>query len=120
MKHVHDLQEEQSDEETTFLSGANDEPADMFKPMIKVELNGVSIQFKVDTGANVTIIPSNNHAKLDGVQMLQMNKLLSGPQKDHLKVVGKLITNLMHSGKQTAKVFVIRFADTTSIGLACN
>ena len=56
MKPVHNLQEEQGVEETTFLGGVNDEPADMSKPMINVKLNGASIQFRVDTGADVIVI----------------------------------------------------------------
>ena len=108
MKRVHNLQEEQGDEETTFLGGVNNEPADMSKPVINVELNGVSIQFRVDTGADVTVISSKDYANLDGVEMLQTDKLLSGPQSDRLNVIGKLITSLKYGEKKSVQeVFVI-------------
>ena len=69
-KRVHNVQEEKGDEETTFLGGVNDEPADMSKPMIKVEWNGVLMQFRVDTGADVTVISLNDYVNLNRFEML--------------------------------------------------
>ena len=56
MKRVPNLKERQGDEETMFLGGVNDEPADTFKLMINVALHGISIQFGADTRADVTVI----------------------------------------------------------------
>ena len=61
-KRVYNLHEEQIDEESSFLGGVNDKSTKLSMLMFNVTINGVSIKFRVDTGADVTIICSGNYA----------------------------------------------------------
>ena len=107
-KQVYSLQEEQVDEEWSFLGGVNDKPTKLSKPMVNVTINGVSMKFRVDTGADVTVISSGDYANLREPELLHTDKVLSGPQNEHLKVVGKLLTKIEFGDKQTVQeVYVI-------------
>ena len=107
-KQVYCLQDEQVDEESSFLGGVNDKQTKLSKPMVNVTINGVSMKFRVDTGADVTVISSGDYANLRELELLHADKLLSGPQNKHLKVLGKLLTKIEFGDKQTVQeVYVI-------------
>ena len=73
-------------------------------------INGISIKFRVDTGADVTVISSGDYANLREPELLHADKVLSGPQNEHLKVLGKLLTKIEFGDKQTVQeVYVIHF-----------
>ena len=51
----------------------------------KLELNGRNIEFKIDTGADVTIISEQDYvSKRDG-PLTQTNRVLSGPSQQKLR-----------------------------------
>ena len=109
-KQVYSLQDEQVDEESSFLGGVNDKPTKLYKPMVNVTINGVSMKFRVDTGADITVISSGDYANLREPKLLHTDKVLSGPQNEHLKVLDKLLTRIEFGDKQTVQeVYVINF-----------
>ena len=67
--------------------------------MVNVTVNGVSMKFRVDTGADVTVISSGDYANLREPELLHTDKVLSGPQNEHLKVLGKLLTRIEFADK---------------------
>ena len=46
--------------------------------MVNVTINGVSMKFRIDTGADVTVISSGDYANLKEPELLQTDKVLSG------------------------------------------
>ena len=64
MTQGYNLQEEQVDEESSFLDGVDEKPTKLSKPMVNVTINGVSMKSRVDTGADVTVISSGDYANL--------------------------------------------------------
>ena len=49
--------------------------------MVELLLNGKPLQFKIDTGADVTTISKEIFQKLDGVNLREKSKSLHGPAK---------------------------------------
>ena len=107
-KRVHNLLEDQSDKESAFLGGITHEVNGLPKPMVNVDINVVSLQFRVDTGADVTVISSKDYGDLKCFKLLRNDKVLNGPQNEPLTVVGKLETSLKCEDKLTVqKIYVI-------------
>ena len=53
-----------------------------------LQLNGRNIEFKIDMGADVTVISEQEYlSKKDG-PLLQSNRVLSGPSQQKLDVCG--------------------------------
>ena len=53
---------------------------------VTVSLNNVDVKFKIDTGADVTVIPESVFKKLQGVQLQPCSRSLSGPCQNNIKV----------------------------------
>ena len=64
---------------------------------VDLTVNDIPIQFKIDTGADVTAIPPKEFSKLKETTLTQPRKVLHGPAKYPLKVndqfTGKLLYN---------------------------
>ena len=55
--------------------------------IVKIEVGGKPVQFKIDTGADVTVIPSKF---LEGPRVLQnLNRVLCGPDQTLLQVISE-------------------------------
>ena len=77
--------------------------------VVDLNLNVHSVQFKIDTGADITVIGETEYNEArDG--LLQSSKTtLSGPNQTPLEVLGKWQTNLRHNDRETQDdVFVIK------------
>ena len=75
---------------------------------IKVHVNGVAVQFCIDTGAEVTVIPASVFRKLNETRLQPPQKVLKGPSQNALPVKGQFTGNLAlgdHSSKQ--EVYVV-------------
>ena len=71
--------------------------------VIKVQLNNRDLEFKVDTGADVTVLPEGNYQPgRDGALETTMRKL-SGPTGDKLKVLGKISGYIKRQSNGTAE-----------------
>ena len=68
---------------------------------VDLTVNDIPIQFKIDTGADVTAIPPKEFSKLKGITLTQACKVLHGPAKHPLKVNGQF------TGKLSYKQFTI-------------
>ena len=51
---------------------------------IDLTVNDIPFQFKIDTGADVTVIPPKEFSKLKGITLTQAHKVLHGPAKHPL------------------------------------
>ncbi len=76
-----------------------------------------SLSFKIDTGADVTVIPESAYGRMTGVKLLRPNRILYGPGQSALKVLGKFTAN-MKTTEVTSKqeVFVVRGLKTPLLG----
>ena len=65
-----------------------------------IQLNGKQIPFKLDTGAEVTAISDATHQRLGKPTLDPTDKLLYGPSRQPLQVLGKFKGTLIHKGIQ--------------------
>ena len=71
--------------------------------LINVQLNNRDLEFKVDTGADVTVLPEENYQPgRDGVLETTTRKL-SGPVGNELKVLGKISGYIKCGGEHTTR-----------------
>jgi len=72
-----------------FLGAVGTNTADEPTWSVTMSLNNVDVKFKIDTGADVTVIPESVFKKLQGVQLQPCSRSLSGPCQNNIKVCGK-------------------------------
>ena len=66
-----------------------------------ISLKGTSVDFKLDTGADVTAIPLNTFNSLADVKLMKSDRILKGPDQAALKVKGKFMTDLKWQQKSS-------------------
>ena len=81
-------------------------------------LNGVLIEFKLDTGADVTVIPAQDYTRYFKGQLVKPSRILRGPTQQCLNVVGQFIGTLRTDGGVEVKqeVYVVRDLHMPLIG----
>ena len=68
-----------------------------------IQINGQSVVFKLDTGAEVKAITQPTLTKLGNVQLHTAAKSLCGPDRKPLKVMGTLTTELAYTNSKCKK-----------------
>ena len=77
--------------------------------VIKVQLNNRDLEFKVDTGADVTVLPEGNYQPGRDGALETTTRKLSGPTGDKLKVLGKISGYIKRGGEHTIQdIYVVR------------
>ena len=72
--------EETASVNATFLGTVHDKSQDVQPWMISVSLNDVPMKFKMDTGADISVIPLSNFQSLGNtVRLKAPNRVLCGP-----------------------------------------
>ena len=80
-----------------------------------LELNGRNIDFKIDTGADVTVISEQEYLFEQDGPLTQTNRVLSGPSQQKLDVCGQFVGNLSNQFQTTQQeVYVIRPSQSTT------
>ena len=75
---------------------------------INVKFQGVAVNCKIDTGADVTVVPEQVSTKI-GCKLMKTNAILSGPNRQKLDVCGMFKTNVCYKEKSTTqKVYAVR------------
>ena len=76
---------------------------------VTVKVNHKTIKFKIDSGADHTVLPA--HVFKNSFQNTKLeppNKILCGPDKNPLKTLGKFKANIEYKGKNcTEEIYVI-------------
>ena len=86
--------------------------------MTSILLNEVETVFKLDTGAEITAISKPVYERLKGVKLQPTSRLLYGPTRQPLKVLGQFQATLARNEKATTQtVFVIDGLQTNLLGL---
>ena len=85
--------------------------------MVELELNGVPVKFKIDTGADVTAVSEEIFNKLHGVTLRKSNKSLVGPAKHKLMVCGQFSGTLTYKQSNTCQeIFVVQRLELPLMG----
>ena len=66
---------------------------------IKLSLRGTNLQFKVDTGADVTVISEEQFKRLNFGKLAKSDKTLFGPGNEKLRVIGKFESEIESNDK---------------------
>ncbi|KAL5010683.1 hypothetical protein ScPMuIL_012988 [Solemya velum] len=80
-------------------------------------MNSVSVDFKIDTGADVTAISVSDFRRIGRFPLQETNKILYGPGQSRLDVMGKFSCALKGTDSETTQdVFVIRNLSKSLLG----
>ena len=77
------------DPDTAFLDNLTPSSIQAVQWSATIQVNGKPMTFKLDTGAEVTAISSTAHQLLGKVQLITSDKILYGPSRQSLQVVGR-------------------------------
>ena len=85
---------------------------------VTLKLQGMNTHFKMDTGAEVTAISERIFHSLKGVTLTKLNKILHGPTRQPMKVLGQFTGTLSSKDKRVSEpVYVIQGLRTNLLGL---
>ena len=108
----------ESDLTSAFLDNLSNTRAGETTWMTTLLLEGKQITFKLDTGAEVTAISSDTHNKLGKPQLTAPDRILYGPSRQPLKVLGHFLATFTHRSKtRQQQVFVIQGLKNNLLGL---
>ena len=108
-KAVREVSSECAQEEASAFLGAVGESKDDSNPWkVSLKLNSVPVELKIDTGAEVSVIPESVFKKLEGIALIPMSKTLYGPG-GHVPFVSGKFTATLQLDKQEVReeMFVI-------------
>nr|XP_042908526.1 uncharacterized protein K02A2.6-like [Parasteatoda tepidariorum] len=86
--------------------------------VVPVKILGKCIQFKIDSGADYSVIPSSIASTvLKHAELKSTDKVIFGPDKTPLKLMGKLLENVEYNGKKCLEeIYVIEGLQTCLLG----
>ena len=85
---------------------------------IKLLLEKTSVNFKLDTGAEVTAITEKTSKLLNGIRLSKPSKTLHGPARQSLHVLGQFMGVLSYKERSSSQtIYVIRGLKTNLLGL---
>ena len=106
-KLCHNVSVVESADQEAFIGVVQDSEHE--NPWITLAVNGKPLKFKIDTGADVSVIPHKLFKNIPGASLTPAKKILSGPGYKVLPVKGQFVATLQHGNKQvTEDVFVVR------------
>eukprot|EP00731_Ephydatia_muelleri_P025358 Em0017g441a len=81
-------------------------------------LNGKTVQFKLDTGSEVTVISCNTFKTLGCQELKTSSKILYGPGKQPLDVMGQFLAKITYKDAHSQEpIFVVRGLNSNLLGL---
>ena len=102
--------------DTAFLDTVTDHSAASWK--IQIDLNGTSVCFKLDTGAEVTAISLNTFQILHNIKLTKPLKTLCGPSRAKLNVIGQFQGTFTYATRSTSQpVYVVKDLKSNLLGL---
>ena len=82
-------------------------------------INGQKLPFKLDTGAEVTVVSESVVKSVDADKLKQPSKRLCGPDRKPISVLGELSLSLSYKGKScTHPVYVLKGVYENLLGLS--
>ena len=85
--------------------------------MVELLLNGSPVSFKVDTGADVTVVPEKTFKSIKGSELRPAETALYGPNRQRIPSLGQATMVLQKGDKEIKEeVFVVPQADQALLG----
>lgn len=85
--------------------------------MIKLQLEGTEVTFKIDTGADVTVVSESVFKKCKMTSLEIADKILHGPGQSVLKVKGQFMGQIRAPNRDTQqKIYVVEDLKTSLLG----
>ena len=118
-KVVQEVHTNPDSDDSFFLGAVGDSSISDNNPwMVRLKLNNVHTRFKIDTGADVSVVPESLFKKLKGVTLQATSKKLHGAGGKRLTVKGKFTATLRHKKRRAAEeVYVISGLTNPLLGL---
>ena len=109
--------QEQSEDESVFLGAVHSQP-EASKPWnVILQMNGCPVEFKIDSGADVTMVPTELYQPNRDGALLKPKKLLKGPSQIPLSVGGCFIASLEKDGfKSEEQIYVVEGLSKPLVG----
>ena len=83
-----------------------------------VQLNSKTVQFKLDTGSEVTVISCNTFKTLGCQELNTLSKILYGSGKQPLDVMGQFLAKITYKNAHSQEpIFVVRGLNSNLLGL---
>ena len=80
-------------------------------------MNGTPVNFKIDTGADVTVIPNSIHQNIPHSTLQPPTKSLSGTSSKNLEVSGQFSASLKHKDREVEEmVYVVKNLSRSLLG----
>ena len=110
--------EETASVNAAFLGIVHDKSQDVQPWMISVSLNDVPMKFKMDTGADVSVIPLSSFRSLgNAVRLKAPNRVLCGPGRIVLPVIGYFSGYLKYKDRVTKEsIYIVEHLQTPLLG----
>ena len=84
---------------------------------VTIHLNGEPVLFKIDTGADVSVIPETVFKQLPGVSLNPPNRRLVGPGQNQLKVSGQFTGKLTYQDSVAdEQIYVVKQLQKSLLG----
>lgn len=111
------IKSEESTLDTAFLDTLDEKNTTSWQ--VDIEVNKQKLQFKLDTGAEVTAINERTYEKLRRkCKLSKVQKALYGPSKQQLEVLGQLQAELSHKSKTAVQpIYVVKGLQSNLLGL---
>ena len=85
---------------------------------INVMVEGEKVNFKVDTGVEITAISERNYRELKTPQLEKARRKLYGPERHPLRVIGQFNGKVSYNGKESIEtIFVVAGLRTNLLDL---
>ena len=114
----HDDSAENSDRTRIFLEkvkSTNENQLDQRR--ISLRVNDVPMGFRIDTGADVTVISKQAFNNLSNVSLRLTNETLLGPERQQLRVRAKFNAKVTHNGLPSCQdIFVLKSLSQPLLG----
>lgn len=107
-----------STNESFFLGALKSDGSQQTSGTTNLLLKGQTVNFKLDTGAEVTVINRQTFQRLLRIQLQPTSKTLLGPSQHPLKVTGQFEATLTKDDRTTTQtIFVVPDLKTNLLGL---
>ena len=102
-------------EDYGFLGEVNSNDSETW--IINLKVKDTDIQFKIDTGADLSVVPEYVFKKLKNIKLVKADKILFGPGQKQLQVLGKFKCELKaKSAKSNQELYVVKGLRNSLLG----
>ena len=108
----------QVDDSDVFIAAIHDKEHSGENPWeATISVNGLPVKFKVDTRADVSVVPEATFQELQGVTLKPVSKSLTAPSRQSLHVCGQFTGHCTYGAREAEEeIFVVQGLQTALMG----